>query len=536
MRFGPVPVDKAQGAILAHATVAGGRRLRKAHRLTDDDIAALKEAGIGEVTTAVLAPDDLDEDAAAALIAESMNAPGVETRPPATGRVNFHAGKAGVFVVDKASIDAVNCLDPAITIATVDSHVAVEAGQMVATVKIIPFAVSRALAERAAAMLGGGEAFSVHPFTPRRVGLVQTALAATKPSVLDKTARTTTARLERSASRLARELRPPHEEEAVSTAIGELAPDSDLILVFGASAVCDEDDVIPAAIRRAGGRVERVGMPVDPGNLLVLGWLGEKPVLGAPGCARSPKLNGFDWVLDRLVADLEVTGDDIAGMGVGGLLMEIPSRPQPREPAKKPDRTAVWAVLLAAGRSRRMGSGNKLLADFGGEPLVRRTAERVAASGVAGTLAVLGHQADQVASALSGLDIGHIDNPEFASGIASSLKAGIRALPEGAAGALVALADMPEVKTGDINRMVDAFAGSGGKAIVRATNGGKRGNPVILPRALFAEIGRLEGDAGARQLVETAPLEVIEVEIGPAASVDVDTPDALREAGGVLAG
>ncbi len=112
-----------------------------------------------------------------------------------------------------------------------------------------------------------------------------------------------------------------------------------MVIVFGASALCDFDDVIPAAIRAAGGEVLRAGMPVDPGNLLVLGRLGETPVIGAPGCARSPKENGFDWVLDRLIAGLDVTSDDIAGMGVGGLLMEIPTRPQPREMPPPPAAT-----------------------------------------------------------------------------------------------------------------------------------------------------------------------------------------------------
>src|SRR5690606_13965369 len=152
-------------------------------------------------------------------------------------------------------------------------------------------------------------------------------------SVLDKTARITQGRLARSGSSITREIRAAHDESAVAEAIRTLIADNDMVIVFGASAVCDEDDVIPAAIRLAGGTVERIGMPVDPGNLLSLGRLGDKPVLGAPGCARSPKLNGFDWVLDRILADVEVTPKVLAGMGVGGLLMEIPTRPQLREAA-----------------------------------------------------------------------------------------------------------------------------------------------------------------------------------------------------------
>ncbi|WP_159586587.1 NTP transferase domain-containing protein [Chelativorans xinjiangense] len=536
MRFGPVAIEKAEGAILAHATAAGDKRLRKAHRLTADDIRMLQEAGVREVIAAVLDADDLDEDAAAHRIAAALHAAHVEARPPATGRVNLHASEAGVFLVERAVIDAINGIDPAITIATLEPFATVEAGQMVATVKIIPFAVPENLVAQAETACAAREAFSVKPFAPRRVGLVQSVLPGVKPSVLDKTARITEARLARSASRLTGEDRPPHEEERVAAAIRAQVPDNDMILVFGASAVCDEDDVIPAAIRRVGGTVSRVGMPVDPGNLLVVGTLDGKPVLGAPGCARSPKLNGFDWVLDRLVAGLQVSPEEIASMGVGGLLMEIPTRPQPREVAVKPAPAKVWAVLLAAGQSRRMGAENKLLADFAGKTLVRRAAERVAESRAAGAVAVLGHEAEAVSQALSGLDLRQVKNEDFATGLASSLKVGIRALPPSAAGALVALADMPEVTTADFDRLIEAFVAAGGRAIVRATHGGKRGNPVILPRVLFAEVERLAGDTGARHIIESAPLEVIDVELGAAASLDVDTPEALQAAGGVLEG
>lgn len=534
MKFGRIALENAEGAVLAHATVAGERRFRKAHRLTGEDIGVLREAGLQEVTAALLEPGDLDENEAAARIAAALGADYVEARPPSTGRVNFHATDAGIFLVERRVIDGINAIDPAITIATLEPYAAVEAGQMVATVKIIPFAVHETLVARAVAACEDVDVFSVRAFRPHRVGLVQTVLPGMKTSVLDKTARITEARLSRSASLLTEELRPPHEEERVANAIRAQFADNDVLLVFGASAVCDEDDVIPAAIRRAGGEVERVGMPVDPGNLLVLGSLDGKPVLGMPGCARSPKLNGFDWVLDRLIAGIDVTPEDIAGMGVGGLLMEIPTRPQPREKQMRGASPQVWSVLLAAGQSRRMGQQNKLLVGFDGEPLVRRTAERLLASSSAGTVVVLGHQAQAVRDALSGLDLRMVENTDFATGLASSLKAGIRALPPSADGALVALADMPGITAADLDRLFEAFVAAGGQAIVRATHGGKRGNPVILPRALYGEIEKLVGDTGARQIVETAPLEIVDVELGPAASLDVDTPEALRAARGAL--
>jgi molybdenum cofactor cytidylyltransferase len=538
VKFGPVPTGEAEGAILAHSTVVGDRKLRKATRLTAEDVSALQAAGVEEIIVAVLAPDDVDENRAAQRIAEALSFTGIEARPPATGRVNLHATASGIFTVDKPLIDAINLVDPDVTIATMPAFAPMLEGQMVATIKIIPFAVPEAVLGKVLALAAERDAFHIHPYRPLKVGVVQTVLPSIKPTVLDKTLRITEARLGRTGSSVTAEIRTPHAAPDVARAITELAADTDMVLVFGASAMSDPDeDVIPAAIRAAGGTVMRSGMPVDPGNLFVLGEREGKPVLGAPGCARSPKLNGFDWVLDRLVTGIGVTREDIAGMGVGGLLMEIPTRPQPREapktvPAEKP---AVWTVLLAAGRSSRMGGPNKLLADFDGLPLVRRMAQRVTRAGkAAGAVIVLGHQANKVREAIAGIGVRQVVNADFASGLASSLKAGIAGLPKEAEGALVVLADMPEVTSADLDRMVAAFEKAEGRAVVRATHNGKRGNPVILPRVLFAEVEALQGDTGARQLVETSPLEVVDVEIGMAASVDVDTPEALARAGGTL--
>jgi molybdenum cofactor cytidylyltransferase len=537
MKFGPVPLDEAEGAILAHSGMVGEKRFRKARVLTAEDIADMRAAGMSEVIVAVLDDNDIEENDAATRITEALRFTGAEAKPAATGRVNVFAETDGVFTVDKALIDAANRIDPDVTIATLAEYAPVIAGQMVATVKIIPFAVSAAVIDGIVRLAKDKTAFAVHAFKPQTVGVVQTTLATLKDSVLDKTLKVTEARLVRSGSRISQEKRTPHETAAVAAAIEDLANDSDMVLVFGASAMSDpDDDVIPAAIRASGGTVFRSGMPVDPGNLFVLGERNGKPVLGAPGCARSPKPNGFDWVLDRMFAGIGVTGDDIAGMGVGGLLMEIPSRPEPRESVPVPLHPQVHVVLLAAGRSSRMGGPNKLVALFEGKPLVRRTAERVVASNASGVVVVTGHQGERVHAALAGLKLAMADNPHFAEGLSSSLKAGIANVPDTAAGAMIVLGDMPGVSSADIDQLIEAFRKSGGKAVVRASYGGKRGNPVILPRALFASVSHLEGDTGARHLVEAGDVEVIDVEIGPAAAVDVDTPEALEKAGGILQG
>ena len=534
MKFGPVRVEEAEGAMLAHATAVGDRRLRKAHRLTSEDVSLLKQAGISEVMAAVPFADDLDEDAAATAITGSMRFHGIHAKPAATGRVNLHACESGLFTVDHKLVDRLNAIDPAITLATVAAFKAVEKGDMVATVKIIPFAVGRSVVEEAGTLVAQSEIFAVHPYRPAKVSLVQTTLPSLKESILSKTMRVMAARLARLGSVIGNEVRTAHEANALAEAIVISAATSDMVIVFGASALCDFDDVIPAAIRQAGGEVIRAGMPVDPGNLLVLGRLAGKPVIGAPGCARSPKENGFDWVLNRLFAGLDVTGADIAGMGVGGLLMEIPTRPQPRSAPATSSAVAVHAVVLAAGRSSRMGGPNKLMARFSGRPLIRQTVERTLSSKIDGATVVTGHQATRIREALDGLEIPFVHNPDFASGLSSSLKAGVSAVPDGMAGVLVVLGDMPGVSTDDLDRLLAGFRAAGGDAIVRATHDGKRGNPLVIPRALFAAIAQLEGDTGARHLVESGALAVVDVEIGQGASVDVDTRDALERAGGVL--
>ncbi|TRC94890.1 4-diphosphocytidyl-2C-methyl-D-erythritol kinase [Mesorhizobium sp. WSM4306] len=534
MKFGLVPIDQAEGAVLAHATTAGERRFRKAHRLNAQDVAVLKAAGIAEIVVAVLAADDLSEDAAAEKIAASMAYRNIEAKPAATGRVNLHAKAAGVFTVDATMIDAINTVDPTITIATLAQHAPVEQGQMVATVKIIPFAVASALVDAVTKICFGGEIFAVNAYQPVRIGVIQTVLPGIKASVLDKTLRVTEARLARSGARLTAERRTPHEIAPVAEAAAALAHDNDMVVIFGASAMSDFADVVPAAIERAGGTVIRAGMPVDPGNLLVLGTLDGKRVIGAPGCARSPKENGFDWVLDRLIAGLDVTAGDIAGMGVGGLLMEIPTRPQPREPLPTRGGLKVEIVLLAAGRSSRMGGPNKLLALFDGKPLVRRTAERALGSKASATVVVTGHQRERVRQALAGLDVTFADNPDFAEGLSSSLKAGIAKVRADAVGAMIVLGDMPGISSADLDRLIDAFRRDGGHSVVRAAHDGRRGNPVLLPRALFPAIAHLEGDTGARHLVEAEGLDVIDVEVGDGASIDVDTREAMEDAGGVL--
>lgn len=534
MRFGPTPVDEAAGATLAHALVHGGLTFRKGRVLSAADVPALHAAGIAHVITARLDPDDMGEDAAAAALAAPLTGPGITTGAAFTGRVNLFAAAAGLFLADAARIDAVNAVDEAVTVATLPAFTPVAPGQMVATVKIIPFAAPRAAVGRAVALMGGESPLTVAAFRPLRASLIQTRLPGTKAGTLDKTVGVTAARLSALGGVLAEESRCPHDAEALAAAIAAaLAGQPDLLLIAGASAITDRRDVLPAAVERVGGVVEHFGMPVDPGNLILLARAGGVPVLGLPGCARSPKLNGFDWVLQRFAAGVPVGRRDIMGMGVGGLLAEIPSRPLPRLSAVAADGPVpraprIAALVLAAGRSTRMNGVNKLLADVDGMPMIARTVDAVLASHARPVVVVTGHQPDGIRAALAGRNVALVHNPAFAEGLSTSLRAGLAAVPADCDGVLVCLGDMPQVTAAAVNRLIAAYNPTEGRAICVPTADGKRGNPVLWDRGFFTDMAAVAGDTGARHLLGEYADRVCEVPMdGDGVLTDVDTVEGL---------
>jgi len=529
MKFGAVAPKDARGATAVHTIRQGDLVLKKGTLIGSAEIAALEAAGIKDVVVAQLEPDDVSEDIAAAEIAKKVAGPGVHIDRAFTGRANLFAQIPGVLVVDKDVVDRLNRVDEAITFATLPAFKPVVAGEMIATVKIIPFAVAKSA--RDAALAGVKEPLlRVAPYRIHKVGVVSTLLPGLAPKVIEKTLKITAERLAPAGASIVAERRVPHERAALARALDEvLKAGAELAIVFGASAIADRRDVIPAALESIGGHVEHFGMPVDPGNLLMIGDADGRPVLGAPGCARSPKENGFDWVLMRLLAGLPVPREDITGLGVGGLLMEIVTRPQPRTvPAPEKGR-AIAGVVLAAGRSSRMGGPNKLLAEIGGKPLVRIVVDAVLASRARPVVVVTGHQRDRVEAAVAGLPVKFVHNPHFADGLGTSLKAGIAALPAGADGAIVCLGDMPQVDAALIDRLIGAFDPDHGALVVVPTIDGKRGNPVVWSRRFFPDLMAVEGDVGARYLIGRYTEAVAEVPLtGTAALTDVDTPEALE--------
>ena len=530
MKFGAVAIADALGATAVHSIRQGDFVLKKGTLIGSAEIAALTAAGVKEITVARLDPGDVSEDQAAADIAAAVKGDGARADRAFTGRCNLFAERAGVLVVEKDAIDSLNRIDEAITVATLPAYKPVVEWEMIATVKIIPFAVAKSARDQAIAAAGRAKpVIRVAPYKVRKIGIVSTLLPGLSPKVIEKTLKITTTRIAPAGASIVADRRVPHEPQALTRAIDEvLKAGAELVIVFGASAIADRRDVIPAAIEAVGGEIEHFGMPVDPGNLMLIGHVRGQAVLGAPGCARSPKENGFDWVLMRLLAGLPVSRADITGMGVGGLLMEIVTRPQPREEHKPETGRRVAAVVLAAGRSTRMGAVNKMLAEIGGKPLVRIAAEQAVTSHAKPVIVVTGHEREKVETALKGLSVRIVHNPDFAEGLGTSLKTGIAAVPEEADAAIVCLGDMPQVDAALINRLVVALDPERGALIVVPTIDGRRGNPVVWSRRFFHDLMSVQGDIGARHLIGSYAEAVLEIPVsGAAALTDVDTPESL---------
>lgn len=334
MRFGPLPLDRATGAILAHSVATAAGALRKGMVLDAGAITALRAEGLVEVIVATLDPGDVHEDAAATALGQALVpdpvGQGLRLTRAATGRVNLHATGPGVIAITADTVAAINAVNPMITLATVPCWHRTEARVIVATVKIISYAVPGADLAQATALAKDCATGVLRLMPPqfRTATLIETAIAGRDPGAKGRAA--LAARLGRLGLHLTPRVMVAHTTDAIAAAIGD-AP-GEVVFILTASATSDPMDVAPAALRAAGGTVVQFGIPVDPGNLLFLGHLGARPVIGLPGCARSPALNGADFVLERVICGVPVTPADLAALGVGGLLKEIPTRPRLRDP------------------------------------------------------------------------------------------------------------------------------------------------------------------------------------------------------------
>ena len=529
MKFGEVATAEAEGMVLAHVAHGSGGRIAKGTVLTGAQLAELAAAGVTTLTVAELEAGDVDEDAAAERVAAAIAGGGLRPGGPLSGRANLFAAHDGLLVLDAPGIAQLNAIDPTLTLATLPNFAKVNRGRLVATLKVIAFAAPEAsvkACEKCSKLL------QVRKFSQTKVRLIQTRLSAVKERVLDKTRAVTERRLAAYGAELVGEERCAHDLSELARLVAAAA-DADIVLIAGASAVADAADVLPAAISECGGEVVAVGMPVDPGNLLVLGRLDKTPVVGLPGCARSPKENGFDWVLARLLAGEELAAGDIQAMGVGGLLDEIHERPGARLAGLGDAGGKLGAILLAAGSSTRMGARNKLTEDWRGKPLVLHAAAALAQAASDGVVAepivVTGHESERLEELLAAAKVRLVHNPRHRSGMASSLAAGVAALGADVAGVFICLGDMPQLSPQLLARMSKAFDPAQGKDIVVPVCKGRRGHPVLFGARHFPELVAVSGDAGARTVLARNEDAIVALEAAAAVLLDLDDQQAFAQ-------
>ncbi len=524
MFFGKVATKDALGGILAHSMSLSDRVLKKGIWLEASDIAALEDAGVDQVVIARLDAGDVDENEAARRLGEALARGGVEARAPFAGRINLFAKASGLIDFDVARLQDLNLVNEAIAVSFLRPLSRVLEGQMIGTIKIIPYGIERRILDEAlkvAEDCGVG----VLPFDKRRASLILTRLEGMKESLIAKGERAVRSRLAPMGLEIGEVQLVAHEEEALSAALA--AAREDFVLILTASATSDRADVAPWSVVQAGGKIERFGIPLDPGNLLFLGRLGEKCVVGLPGCVRSPVLNGADLVIERLMVGLELKGEDFARMGAGGFLKEAVMRPQPRLQSDADEGRGFAVVVLAAGVSSRMRGADKLLEKVGGVPLLRRLLDeghKSQADGVYVVLPKAGFEARR--EWVRGENV--IENAQSDEGMAASIRVAVQALAQEYEGIIFVLGDMPEIDAGHLDRLIAAYSAADGREIVRAASrDGVAGHPVLFGRRFFEPLLQIEGDAGAKGLIGSARefLEIVRFE-DDAPIVDLDTREA----------
>ena len=328
MRFGPVPLSVAEGQILAHnvSDGAGRRVLRKGRVLDAAGVDLLRSLGRDSVFVATLEEGDIPEDEAATRISEVVGGFGLTPDVAHVGRVNLSAEVLGVLEVDLRALKELNRIE-GVTVATSLTHTLVRPGERVVTVKIIPYGISTDEVARAEAVNVSDGVIRIRPILSKQVAVVLTGQESAWPTLVEGIGAAIRRRIEEFGCTVSRvDTVEPSEEALAEALVREVESEVAMVVLAGETAIMDLDDLIPRGLRRAGGRVEQLGLAMDPGQLLLLGYLGDTPVIGAPGCVRGSSPDGFDAVVGRLLTGERLCTEDLADLGHGGLLADPRSR------------------------------------------------------------------------------------------------------------------------------------------------------------------------------------------------------------------
>lgn len=522
MKFEERKLADCLGWQLAHSVTCGSKKFAKTTLVDQHKLALFQSAGIQALQVFKLDPGDLDEDQAAAKAAQLISGDCLAIQIAGRGRANVVSDKNGVFLPETA-IDDLNALDDAFSAASKRAFTKVSKGDLVATIKLVPYGIASSLLDRFSAV----KKMRVTEFEKFSAEL----LIGGSP-LQEKTKAVLVNRLQAVGGELVATKEVEHAVSAYARAIRK--SEADLILMLGVSAISDSHDVLPESVRKAGGQIIKVGLPTDPGNLLMLAKLGKQTIIGLPGCARSPALNGFDWVLERFAARLPLDAEVLAGMGTGGLLKEPSDRSVPRRKPRTPidTVTSVSALLLAAGRSSRSGTSHKLLSKVDDRTVVEHSATVINDAGIHSVTVVTGDSSDKIEALFSSATLKFIHNPQFADGMGTSLAVGVQQLDDSVEFALVYLGDMPFVQSSTIKALLQAASGGSASAIYIPTFNGKRGHPVLWGKNHFGALRQLSGDVGGREIIRENNEKIVEVEVNdPGILIDLDTPEMLNQFG-----
>jgi Probable molybdopterin binding domain len=313
---------RLEGAVLARDLTVGADRWSKGRRLTAADLNALAAAAPGPSVTVIIAESgELHEDEASVRLARAVGGPGLDTRGPIQSRVDLIAASAGVVNVRIPELERVNRLDP-LEVFTVFDGQTVEAGDLVASIKVAPHVVEASIVDEGVriADFGARPIVWVAPFVPGRVGvLVKESL---HPPARERFEASVRAKVEGLGSTVAAIEYVEDDAEDVEAVLGRFTrePDPvDLVLTAGAAST-DPEDAVFLAIAALGGRMVRRGVPAHPGSMLWLARVGRTAILGLPTCGAYSKATAADLLLPRLLSGEPASEKTVAKLGYGGIL------------------------------------------------------------------------------------------------------------------------------------------------------------------------------------------------------------------------
>ena len=330
MFFGEVKTESSLGGILSSSIEIykdkNKIKISKGTVINKILVDLLLLNNVENVKCAKLDDDEVDENTTVHKISKNiitLKNSNIKIQEPKNGRCNLISSVDGMIVFQPNQLFSINSVTNDIGIASLKAFSKVKKNQVVASIKAIPFGIKQKHIQNIINI--SQNCLKILPFQKKNIHLIQTTNQNTRTKILEKTLEITKDRLSSCGIDKIVEKKCSHEIKSISLQLKKsINEKADIILIFGTSAICDINDVIPQSIKNINGRILRLGMPVEPGNLILLADI-EIPkkhisVIGMPGCARSKKENGVDWILWRKLCDLNISSEDINHMGNGGLL------------------------------------------------------------------------------------------------------------------------------------------------------------------------------------------------------------------------